>query len=405
MSRWWPPLILAVVLALSAALVLHLFHRQAADSWLAFGSHPETLEILEQSLEDQKILAVVDPERRAEYRRRFDRVQTLLQRLTILEHSREQLARRYELILLAVFGGAMLITVGYMVRRARNEERRLERLGSALGDLAAGKTNLHLGERSRDSLGRIARMIEQTSRRMARDRRRLRSLENLSSWQEAARRHAHEMKTPLTGARLELERLNGFLDREDKRDEARQAARGVIQELDRLGSFTQEFTSFARLPRPSIKKIDLDAMLAEFVGIFEAAWPNLQLEHQPADLPSITADRDQLRQVLVNLCDNASLAIEGDGRQDGKVTFSSRLERDHVLLNVTDNGPGVDPTLQERIFEPYVTTRVIGKGMGLGLAICRKILLDHGGDLELLPEKQPGAVFRLTLPLRPPTTI
>ena len=400
MSRWWPPLLLAIALGLSATLVLHLFHRQAADSWLAFGSHPETLEILEQSLEDQKTLADADPEHRADYRQRFDRIQTLLQRLTILEHSREQLARRYELILLVVFGGAMLVTVGFMVWRARNEERRLEHLGTALRDLAAGKTDLHLGERSRDSLGRIARMIEQTSRRMARDRRRLLSLENLSSWQEAARRHAHEMKTPLTGARLQLERLDGLLDREDGRVEARQAARGVIQELDRLGSFTQEFTSFARLPRPSKTAVDLDAMLAEFVGVFEAAWPNLCLEYSPADLPPVTADRDQLRQVLVNLCDNASLALEGEGRQDGKVIFSAELEGDMVLFRVADNGPGVDPNLQERIFEPYVTTRVIGKGMGLGLAICRKILLDHGGDLELLPDLGPGAVFQLTLPIQ-----
>ena len=141
-------------------------------------------------------------------------------------------------------------------------------------------------------------------------------------------------------------------------------------------------------------------MLAEFVGVFEAAWPNLCLEYSPADLPPVTADRDQLRQVLVNLCDNASLALEGEGRQDGKVIFSAELEGDMVLFRVADNGPGVDPNLQERIFEPYVTTRVIGKGMGLGLAICRKILLDHGGDLELLPDLGPGAVFQLTLPIQ-----
>lgn len=412
MSRWWPPILLALVMAGSSAFLLHAFHRHATRSWLSFGSHPETLAILEQSLEDQKALVELDPESRETRREHFDKVQTLLQRLTILEHSREQMARRYETILLLLFGAAVLLTLGFMVRRARLEERRLERLGAALGDLAAGQTDLRLGERSGDTLGRIARMIEQTSRRMARDRRRLRSLENLSAWQEAARRHAHEMKTPLTGARLELERLKGLLDEpSDRAAEAEsadtqlhQAVRSVRQELDRLGKFTQEFTSFARLPRPSFSELDLDAMMREFVQVFDAAWPSLELRYTPGDVPVVSADQDQLRQVLVNLCDNAALALESSPPENDRaprVEFHLATEGDQLCLRVEDNGPGVPDELRERIFEPYVTTRSIGKGMGLGLAICRKILLDHGGDLELLGE--PGAVFRLTLPL-PPTT-
>ena len=207
MSRWWPTILPALLMAAISAFLLHSFHRHATESWMSFGSHPEVLNVLEQGLEDQKDLARLVPEQRTERRQHFDEIQTLLQRLTILEHSREQMARRYETVLLALFGAAMLFTFGFMVRRARAEERRLQRLGAALEDLATGQTDLRLDENSQDSLGKIARMIEQTSRRMARDRRRLRSLENLSAWQEAARRHAHEMKTPLTGARLELERL------------------------------------------------------------------------------------------------------------------------------------------------------------------------------------------------------
>lgn len=387
-----------------AALMLHGFHRQAAQSWLAFGSHPEVIGALEQALEDQKDLARLEPESRDARRRQFERTQTLLQRLTILKHSRDQLARRYEAVLLVLFAAAMLLTVGLMTWRARREDRRLARLGEALADLAAGRTDLHLGETSRDSIGRIARMIEQTSRRMARDRRRLRSLENLSAWQEAARRHAHEMKTPLTGARLELERLKGLLDRPDVGADAQAAqvaTRSVGQELDRLGRFTQEFTSFARLPRPSPAPLDLDAMMTELVTVFDAAWPNLRLSYHPGDLPTVYADRDQLRQVMVNLCDNAALAMESmdPPRTEGTMELTSGVESGLVWLLARDNGPGVREDLRERIFEPYVTTRVIGKGMGLGLAICRKILLDHGGDLELLPSTEGGAAFKLTLPL------
>ena len=80
------------------------------------------------------------------------------------------------------------------------------------------------------------------------------------------------------------------------------------------------------------------------------------------------------------------------------MTFELTAHDGLVTLDVTDNGPGVDPSVLPRLFEPYTTTRGIGEGMGLGLAICKKILLDHGGDLDLLTTGDTGTTFRLTLP-------
>ncbi|MEO1082915.1 MAG: ATP-binding protein [Acidobacteriota bacterium] len=401
MSRLRAPLVAALVMTALAVLLFDTFQRQMSGAWFAFALHPEALALLEQSMDDQKILAETRPEEEAAYRRHFEEIQTLLQRLRVLEHNRDALSRRYEAVLLGLFLSTITLTVGFLVLRQRRDERRLERLGLALGDLAAGQSDLVLGERGRDAIGRIARMVEETSRRMARDRRRLRSLENLSAWQEAARRHAHEMKTPLTGARLELERLQGLLRRCDEKGEpARQAVDGVRHELERLGRFTREFTSFARLPRPSLRSVDVDRLAADFVGTFEGAWPQLDLEHRPhGELPPVAADRDMLRQVLVNLCDNSAHALDGAGRDRGRVTLRSGVAGDQVWLEVADDGPGVATDLRPRLFEPYVTTRGIGEGMGLGLSICRKILLDHGGDLELRPAGDEGAVFRLTLPI------
>lgn len=393
-----------------AVLLFHAFQRQLTGAFFAFALHPEAMALLEQSREDQRLLATLDPESRDAYRQRFDEVQRLVQRMKILEHNREELARRYEQVLLALFLGTIALATGSVLWQRRRDEDRLERLRLALADLAAGRTDLHLGKLGGGTLGRIAGMVEETSRRMARDRRRLRSLENLSAWQEAARRHAHEMKTPLTGARLELERLDGMVGTPDQRDEARDAVRSVRQELERLGRFTREFTSFARLPRPSLGQVDLAELVSAFVDAFAGAWDNLRLELPASDGdgaiepgPRVLADRDMLRQVLVNLCDNSSLALASrepasDGAEPGRIAFSWGVDGDQAWLEVADDGPGVDPSLAERIFEPYVTTRTIGEGMGLGLAICRKILLDHGGDLELVRDGRPGAVFRLGLP-------
>jgi signal transduction histidine kinase len=266
--------------------------------------------------------------------------------------------------------------------------------------LSAGQEDLEIGDRGRDTLGRIAGMIEETSRAMARDRKRLAYLKNLSLWQETARRHAHEMRTPLTAARLELSRLTRLLEGEEQ-EEARQVAGSVGEELERLGRFTQQFTSFARLPQPRQTVHDLGAVVEEFVGTFASAWPNLTLRFEPPAGPLPAAlDRDMLRQVLVNLCDNSSLALRASGDGNGAVTLRPGEAGRNVLLDVADDGPGIPPEIRPRVFEPYVTTRQVGEGMGLGLAISKKILLDHGGDLELAGSSGAGTTFRLTFPRR-----
>jgi two-component system nitrogen regulation sensor histidine kinase NtrY len=383
---------------LAAAAVLWLFDRQISGTWFRLGLQPEITSTLEQSLADQKSLARLDPEGRAGYHARFETTQTLLNHLRILEHNRTEIARRWEMILLAAVAAVLAVAGGVHLIRQGRLDARIERLRVALVALSAGQEDLTIGDRGRDALSRIAGMIEETSRAMARDRKRLAYLKNLSGWQETARRHAHEMRTPLTAARLELARLERLLNPDDL-EGARQAAGSVSEELERLGRFTQQFTSFARLPQPRTAVHDLGIVVEEFVGTFASAWPNLTLRFEPAGRPlPASLDRDMLRQVLVNLCDNSTLAVRAQGEGRGTVTLRPGEAGRTVCLDVADDGPGVPLEIHSRIFEPYVTTRQVGEGMGLGLAISRKILLDHGGDLELLASSGAGTTFRLTFP-------
>jgi signal transduction histidine kinase len=205
----------------------------------------------------------------------------------------------------------------------------------------------------------------------------------------------------LTAARLELERLRR--GEAASPEEVRQAAASLAEELERLSRFTRQFTSFARLPRPRPAEHDLGGAVAELTAAFARAWPGLTLRFAspPSPLRAVF-DREMLRQVLVNLCDNTAHALEESGGRPGKVEFRLMETADAAVLEVADDGPGVPPAIRATLFEPYVTTRKVGEGMGLGLAISRKILLDHGGDLELVDTAGPGAVFRLTLPKRAP---
>jgi C4-dicarboxylate-specific signal transduction histidine kinase len=392
------PLLAALLMAGAASLIFHFFQRQVSTASFAFGSHPEVRAELDASLDDQRRLADLDPENSEKYRARFGQIETTVHRLQILDHNRAALTKRYETVVLGIFVISVILVTGIYALRQSRHQPRLARLQKAITDLAQGKTDLEIGERGGDTIGRIASMIERTSRIMAQDRRRLAALNNLSAWQEAARRHAHEMRTPLTGLQLELSRVTDLLKEvtaNDASNEARRAVESAEQEAAKLAEFTHSFTSFARLPEPSLRGQDLGTLIADFVSTYSSAWKNLSLESSVDEGLAIEADRDQLRQVLVNLCDNSSLALGG---RSGSVTFSSGTSNRLVWVEVSDDGPGVSAAVRSRIFEPYSTTRGIGEGMGLGLAICKKILLDHGGDLELVRADEPGARFRLTLP-------
>jgi nitrogen fixation/metabolism regulation signal transduction histidine kinase len=421
-------------LAIAALLLFHVFQRELSGAWFAFGVHPDVLGQLDASLADQKRLARLDPPHAEAYRRRFAATEALLGRLRVLEYTRGDLVRRYELALLGLFGGILgLAATAYVVRQSR-QAARLSRLQEALGDLAAGRPEVRVADRRRDLIGRIAVMVEGASRVMSRDRRRLASLENLSSWQEAARRHAHEMRSPLTAAQLELARLRDLLERGEAGESGDPAERGersergepgrggrcvdageparvvasLEAEIERLGRFARDFTAFARLPSPRKRREDLGAVTSEFVRLFAGAWPDLKLVWAaPAAAWPVDLDREMLRQVLVNLCENSARAIaargdsaggaESEGRS-GTLTLTLAEVAGGVGLEVADDGPGVVPEIVPRLFEPYATTRRVGEGMGLGLAISRKILLDHGGDLELVRSTPAGATFRLFLP-------
>ncbi len=394
---WRAALGTLVVLLTVAVGGFLLFERQLSGTWLAFGTHPEVMSVIDQSLADQKRLAELDPVARLDYRRQFEAVDTLRKRLLVVEHNRQSIIRRFQMVLFASFAAVLSAAVtGYLWQQRRNV-RRLERLRQALEALVGGQAEVRVGNLGRDAIGRVGAMIESTSKLVAAHRRRLQALENLSAWQEAARRHAHEMKTPLTAARLELTRLSQVASGMGESGGAVGELAGSLgQEIERLAIFTRRFTSFARLPQPRPVRQSLAKLVNEFVTTFREAWPSLSLELLPPEGDfEVLVDGEMLRQVLVNLCDNTAHAV---GERGGRVILALRRDVAGAELTVADNGPGVAPEVRRRIFEPYATTKKVGEGMGLGLAISKKILLDHGGDLELASTGETGTVFRLTFP-------
>jgi two-component system nitrogen regulation sensor histidine kinase NtrY len=385
-----------LVLTLGSLLAFAYMLRQLSLASVALPAHAEVEQQLRLSLQDQKMLALLDPASAPRYHRRFDSTVTLLGHLRVVQFNRREMARQVEELLLGAV--ALILCSGlaiYLVER-RGREGRLVRLESALTALSRGEGNIHIGERRRDVIGRIAAAVETSSREAARDRTRLRYLEHLSAWQEAARRHAHEMRTPLTAARMDVERFVSVMRQQlpHSASEIDEARRSILEELDSLREFTRRFTSFATIAQPRPRPMDLRRLVAELCSTFAAAWPNVRLVPESGSgVPAmVNADGEMLRQVLVNLAGNSALAAATT------ITFRLVRERAAWLLDVTDDGGGMAPEIRAHLFEPYTTSRSIGEGMGLGLAISKKIMLDHGGDLDLLQSSAAGVTFRLTLP-------
>jgi len=393
---------LTLVTMLAAGLLtFQVFQRQFTGGLMALAFDPSVDAALRHAMEDQRRLADLDPDNAPVYRDHYERVKEISLRRTVLEHNRQEISTRFERLLLAVLMGILSVMAGLHLWSRHHRERRLARMGAHLADLASGETEISIADQRRDMLGRIARMIEDTSGVLLAQKQRLAVLENLSVWQEAARRHAHEIRTPLTAARMELSQLvDGAVEEapehaSDFRD--RQAS--INEELDRLADFTKRFASFAKIPDPVLEPVALGALVTEYARFFGEGWDNLTLQvSQGAPGPMVALDREQIRQVLYKLCQNASRAMGG---RQGCIAFTIEARPAHVAVIVSDDGPGIPPEIRAHLFTPYVTTSPIGEGMGLGLAIAKKIMLDHGGDLLLGQTGATGTSFQLRFPKEP----
>jgi two-component system, NtrC family, nitrogen regulation sensor histidine kinase NtrY len=226
-----------------------------------------------------------------------------------------------------------------------------------------------------------------------------------AAWADVARRIAHEIKNPLTPIQLSAERLKRRYLKEIKSDPEtfRACTDTIVRQVGDIGRMVDEFSSFARMPRATIKPEVLQPICEEAVFLQRQNRSTTRVEFaapsQPVILP---CDARQLRQAVTNLLKNAADAIEG--RPDpasgelppGRIRLSLAVGDGETRIEVTDNGKGLPVEGRERLTEPYVTTR--SKGTGLGLAIVKKIAEDHGGRLILADNEGGGARVALVLP-------
>jgi nitrogen fixation/metabolism regulation signal transduction histidine kinase len=221
-----------------------------------------------------------------------------------------------------------------------------------------------------------------------------------TAWAEVARRVAHEIKNPLTPIQLSAERLEaklaGQLSPEDAKILSR-ATQTIVSQVAALKNMVDEFREYARLPTLKLEPLALNALIAEVLELYAQSEARIELDLTPG-LPQIDGDRNQLRQVLHNLLQNAQDALSGEA--GGSIRLTTRTTPDGVEVLIIDNGPGMPEHILKRAFEPYVTTKA--KGTGLGLPMVKKIVDEHRGRVLIEANSPRGTVVRLVFPARKP---
>jgi two-component system nitrogen regulation sensor histidine kinase NtrY len=221
--------------------------------------------------------------------------------------------------------------------------------------------------------------------------------QKVAAWREVARRLAHEIKNPLTPIQLSAERMRRhFADAPSgARALVEECTSTIIGEVESLKGLVDEFSQFARMPAPRTVPTDLHELIENALGLYNGIFADVTIIRRwSAEMPVVRLDPEQIRRVIINLVDNAIEAME----RHGEIVVETQFDAANHLVRivVADDGPGIPPAEREKLFLPYYSTK--RRGSGLGLAIVRRIIAEHGGNIDAGDNTPRGTRFTIELP-------
>ena len=302
------------------------------------------------------------------------------------------LRRGFTITLIVLVATVWVVSFVWLIYVANRMSQPILQLTSGLEELASGNLLTRIDIQRNDELGRAINAFNHTAIELRQSRDRLVYLTQIASWKALARKTAHELKNSLTPIRLTVEEI-AARQPESERPFMEQAVEIVIDEIKTLERRVSAFSDFSSEPALRPSQLDINGLVEERVSFLKPGHADiayeLELDH---DLPLALADRDHVKGTLTNLLENAAEAA-GSG---GRVLSRTYAVNGTVCVEVHDSGPGLSEEASRTLFEPTITFKK--SGMGLGLSIARKNVLLCGGDLTLIDGRLGGAGFRVVLP-------
>ena len=220
-----------------------------------------------------------------------------------------------------------------------------------------------------------------------------------AAWSEVARRLAHEIKNPLTPIQLSAERIKHKLGSKLNKVDTEildKAVLTIVNQVDAMKTMVNEFSEYARAPKLNLELTDINKLIKEITLLFENSGIKITTKLSKS-MPEIKIDINMMRQVLINLIQNAQDAMASNTKQS-TIQISTNKLKNYLVLSIQDNGPGFSADILKKAFEPYVTTK--SHGTGLGLAIVKKIIEEHNGIITIENIKSSGANINIQLPIK-----
>jgi len=294
---------------------------------------------------------------------------------------------------------AIFLLAGIAVFAARAMSRQIsgpiEQLASAMSRVATGDLSFQAEITARDEIAALVDAFNKMIRDLRDSREKLLASERIAAWRDVARQVSHEIKNPLTPIHLALHRLRTRFEKiGGEAQVAKESFQSIDEELAALGRLAEEFSAFARLPEPKPEPTEVNALIRTTARLYELT-PEKIIVHEDfaPNLPIKPIDRDQIRRVITNLLKNA---VEATSKSRiCEITLRTREAENRIIVEVSDNGEGLSPEAQQKLFLPNFSTK--REGSGLGLVMVKRIIEQHGGTIEVTSEAGKGTTFRIRL--------
>lgn len=259
-----------------------------------------------------------------------------------------------------------------------------------------GTPNERISYNKEDEIGSLVKDYNQKLEELEYAAQKLARSERESAWREMAKQVAHEIKNPLTPMRLSVQHLLRSYDADDPKseDKLKRVANSIIEQIDALTNIANEFSNFAKMPRPSEEHLDIIALIRSAKQVFVSEGVSVKVVTELNEV-TVRADRNQMIRVFNNLIKNAIQATPEEKATEVEIVITRTETK--VQIDVTDNGVGIPSEKKNKIFTPYFTTK--STGTGLGLAMVRQIVENHHGTIDFESEVDQGTTFTIMIPV------